>query len=62
MIMKSPCKQAENACEEISRQAAGWELAIREDIVALNKNRILCEIDSAVEELKALRDFVLRSY
>ena len=45
MLLKSPYTQAEEACEEISRQAAGWKRAIRDDIVALNKTRILCEID-----------------
>ena len=62
MLLKSPYTQAEEACEEISRQAAGWKRAIRDDIVALNKTRILCEIDSVIEILKGLKDFVLRSY
>lgn len=62
MLVQNPCEQAKIACEEISRQVAGWELAIRKDIVALNKTRILREIDSAMEELKTLKDFVLRSY
>ena len=62
MLLKSPYTQAEEACDEISHQAAGWKRAIRDDIVALNKTRILCEIDSAIEILKGLKDFVLRSY
>ena len=62
MLLKSPYTQAEEDCKEISRLAAGWKRAIRDDIVALNKTRIRCEIDSAIEILKGLKDFVLRSY
>ena len=42
----------------VEYHARGWEWALEKKIVSINKSRIMCEIECAIDDLNDLKQYI----